>query len=404
LNIAIVDKEIEPEPIVSTAFAVLNGLGFIVPRYLWITLRSSYFISCVEEKMRGQAYPAINDGDLAPLPIPLPPLAEQRRIVAKVDDLMKLCDELEAAQAKRERRRDRLVAATLHGLNNGEANDENGETLSFEDSASFYLNHLMHLTTHPEYIEQLRQTILNLAVRGKLVPQDPKDEPASEYLKRVELEKRRLIDQGTIKRDRLLPKIADDEVPFSVPSSWAWERFANVAAIQSNLVKPQDYPKHPHIAPDNIESMTGKLLPYETVAESKVFSAKHLFLPGRIIYSKIRPNLAKVAIVNFEGLCSADAYPIYPLIIIEYLHKFMLSEVFVRQSIKEDNRVAMPKINQEALSIILVAVPPLAEQQRIVAKVDELMKLCDEVGTRITTTSTIRRQLLEATLQEALAS
>ncbi len=185
LNIAVVDKDFKPEPIVSTAFAVLNGLGFVLPQYLWILLRSPYFVRCVEEKMRGQAYPAINDSDFAPLSVPLPPLAEQHRIVAKVNELMALCDELEAVQTKRERRRDRLVAATLHGLNNGETDLEAKEKFPFEESARFYFSHLPRLTTRPEHIQLLRQTILNLAVRGKLVPQDPKDEPVSEMLVRV---------------------------------------------------------------------------------------------------------------------------------------------------------------------------------------------------------------------------
>ena len=102
----------------------------------------------------------------------VPPLAEQRRIVAKVDELMALCDRLEAAKAERETRRDRLTAATLHGLNNG------SDGPAFRDHVRFALDHLPHLTSRPEQITQLRQTILNLAVRGKLVPQDPKDEPA----------------------------------------------------------------------------------------------------------------------------------------------------------------------------------------------------------------------------------
>ena len=98
LNIAIVESEISPAPIASTAFAVLNGFGLVVPRYQWIVLRSPFMVACVEEKMRGQAYPAINDSDFALLPFPLPPLAEQCRIVAKVDELMALCDRLEAVR------------------------------------------------------------------------------------------------------------------------------------------------------------------------------------------------------------------------------------------------------------------------------------------------------------------
>ena len=160
---------------------------------------------------------------------------------------------------------------------------------------------------------------------------------------------------------------------------------------------------HPRIAPDNIESRTGRLLDYQTIRKSKVFSAKHRFFPGHIVYSKIRPNLAKAALVGIEGLCSADMYPIRPFIDCAFLLKFMLSDAFVQQSIKEDNRVAMPKINQESLSRILVAVPPLAEQHRIVAKVDELMALCDQLEAQLTTTEADSRRLLEAVLHEVLA-
>ena len=194
----------------------------------------------------------------------------------------------------------------------------------------------------------------------------------------------------------------EEDTLFSLPASWCWARFIQVASIDSNLVKPENFPDHPHIAPDNIEGQTGRLLPYQTIRESQVFSAKHRFYPGHIIYSKIRPNLAKAVLVDFEGLCSADMYPIRPLVDRAFLLKFMLSATFVQQSVKEDNRVAMPKINQESLSKIFVAVPPLPEQYRIVAKVDELMALCDRLEAQLTTTEAESRRLLEATLEEAL--
>ena len=336
---------------------------------------------------------------LESLPLTLPPLAEQRRIVAKVDELMSLCDRLETAQAERECRRDRLAAASLHRLNQPA---DTAAPEAFREHARFYLNHLPRLITRPDQIKQLRQTILNLAVRGQLVPQDPNDEPASDLLKRIQAEKALLVKNGKIKKNEPLPPI-DDGPPFLVPTRWQWERFIEVAAIQSNLVDPKGYPDSPHIAPDNIESGTGRLLPYETIRASAVFSSKHLFFAGCILYSKIRPALAKAVIVDFDGLCSADMYPVLPFVSREYLHRFMLTEAFVRQSVSEDTRVAMPKINQAALSRILVAVPPLAEQHRIVAKVDELMTLCDQLEAQLTTAQTARRRLLEAVLHQALA-
>ena len=134
---------------------------------------------------------------------PLPPLAEQHRIVAKVDELMALCDQLEAVKTEREQSRDRLVAASLHRLNSPADTAETDapdlparQADAFRAHARFVFNHLPRLTTCPEHIKQLRQTILNFAVRGKLVPQDPNDEPAAKLLKRIQEEKARLVKKG----------------------------------------------------------------------------------------------------------------------------------------------------------------------------------------------------------------
>ena len=171
-----------------------------------------------------------------------------------------------------------------------------------------------------------------------------------------------------------------------------------MAAIQSNLVDPKRYKALPHIAPNNIESWTARLLSYVSIGEAGVRSSKHLFSAGAILYSKIRPNLAKVTKVDFDGLCSADMYPIHALIDRDFLVKFMITEGFVAQAVKEDNHVAMPKINQSALSDIVVPVPPLAEQHRIVAKVDELMALCDRLETARKEQETTRNRLTAANL------
>jgi type I restriction enzyme, S subunit len=175
----------------------------------------------------GTAIPNLSTKQIIETLFPLPPLAEQHRIVAKVDELMALCDELEKAQTKRESRRDRLVAATLHGLNNGDANSEPDTSISFAESARFYFNHLPRLTTRPEHIQQLRQTILNLAVRGKLVPQDPKDEPSTQLIKRIEESRETLVKEGKIKKQKQLQQITMEEIPFEIPVNWKWVRFGN---------------------------------------------------------------------------------------------------------------------------------------------------------------------------------
>ena len=118
------------------------------------------------------------------------------------------------------------------------------------------------------------------------------------------------------------------------------------------------------------------------------------------MYSKIRPNLAKVVVVDFDGLCSADMYPINALIYTSYLHRYMLSESFLIQAVKTDTRVAMPKINQTELNAIAIPVPPLAEQHRIVAKADQLMALVDQMETQLTASRAAAEKLMEAVVAE----
>jgi type I restriction enzyme S subunit len=288
------------------------------------------------------------------------------------------------------------VRSSYGRLNETEGND-------FRAAASFAIKTLGSLTARSNQIKHLRQTILNLAVRGKLVPQDPTDEPAEELLNRIQKDNSQLSLKSKARKTNKATSTPTNEFScFALPGSWRWARFAEIASVQSNLVDPQHYGQYPHIAPDNIESRTGRLLPYETIGDSQVFSVKHLFKPGCLLYSKIRPALAKVTSIDFEGLCSADMYPICPFIYREYLKTFMLADIFISQSVSEDNRLAMPKINQESLSKILVAIPPLAEQHRIVAKVNELNALCDELESSLTTTDTTRKQLLESLLSETI--
>ena len=223
----------------------------------------------------------------------------------------------------------------------------------------------------PNAVAKMRELVLDLAVSGKLVRQDPNDEAADELLSRLARE--RSHDR------RSQTESAPVSIRYDLPDGWAWARFQDVAIIASNLVSPKDYPDFIHLAPDNIEKGNGVLLPCSTVREDGVKSANHRFYSGQIVYSKIRPNLAKVVVVDFDGLCSADMYPINALIDPSFLQRYMLSGPFLVQAVKTDTRVAMPKINQTELNVVAVPVPPLAEQKRIVAKVDELMALCDRL-------------------------
>ena len=158
------------------------------------------------------------------------------------------------------------------------------------------------------------------------------------------------------------------------PERWKSKRFDEIAEVKSNLVDPADYQDFPHIAPDNIEKKTGKLLDYHTIAEDGMKSGKHRFFAGQLLYSKIRPYLSKVIVVDFDGLCSADMYPIEPKegVATKYLWYFMLSEDFLAQASTAGSRSVLPKINQKELSNLIVEVTDIREQEKIIAVLDKL--------------------------------
>lgn len=163
----------------------------------------------------------------------------------------------------------------------------------------------------------------------------------------------------------------------SIPPTWRWTTFRDVADVASHLVDPTLTPQAIHIAPNHIESWTGKLLPFATVSEDKVTSPKHQFHTGQILYSKIRPYLAKAALASFEGLCSADMYPLDVKIDPRYLLHWILTPWFTGETSRNQGRTILPKINRDALNQLPVPVAPLMEQRRISQKIDELFSDLD---------------------------
>lgn len=157
-----------------------------------------------------------------------------------------------------------------------------------------------------------------------------------------------------------------------VPKHWGVVKFGRCISIASNLVNPNNYLDYPQVSPECIEKNTAKLLDYKTVFESGVISWNHLFYKGQIIYSKIRPLLNKVIIAPFDGLCSADMYPIDTTENHKFVVYVILSNYFKAQvGVVVENRVKMPKINQSELSNIVVFMPCVDEQKRIVEFLDE---------------------------------
>jgi type I restriction enzyme, S subunit len=395
----------------TTEIVALRPYGESVPHYTCLALRRPDFVDYVTRIGQGTKMPRLRTEDAVSALCPLPPLAEQHRIVAKVDELMVLCDELEAAQQKRDRRRDRLVAATLHGLNNGTS----GEGL--HQNARFYLNHFPRLTTRPEHIQQLRQTILNLAVQGKLVSQEPNDEPVSTLLERISDEQRNLVKQGLLKnRSVLCDARGDMEAPHAIPGEWHWQCLGNLISFgPQNGISPK--PTNNEQAPKALTltaTTSGFFDPthYKHVELREADCENYWLSSGDVLFQRgnTREYVGIAAVFN-----GPERSFIFPDLMIrvrfsESLHLRFVHMVLISPPLRNyfaakatGASSSMPKISQGVLLNAPIPLPPLAEQHRIVAKVDELMALCDELEARLTASASTRSRLLEAVLHEALA-
>jgi type I restriction enzyme, S subunit len=387
---------------------------FVDQDYILLFLKSPHFIENGIPKMTGTAgQKRVPTEYFAYSPFPLPPLAEQHRIVAKVDELMLLCDRLEAARGGREAVRDRLGAASLARLN---APDPE----TFQEDARFAIDALPALTTRPDQIKQLRQTILSLAVRGKLVPQDPNDEPASKLLS----EKAKLPD-GYQRRRKILKKTsidAPDQLFPLIPSAWAYADVQTLYDLNA-IVDYADgnhgslYPRSGEFGESGVTFVTAKDLAHGRVvwescaklnqeranqltkgwAQGGDILLTHNATVGRV--AQVEPSVGRFLLgtsVTFYRLNSKVIDPGYfSVVLISPAWQGQLEAIMAQTT---RNQVSIQK-----QAFFKVAVPPLAEQHRIVAKVDALMALCDRLEASLAATAATRRRLLDALLAEALA-
>ncbi len=381
---------------------VVRCLG-VDERFIRIWLQSDFVYGTIEGRAAGATNQVELTASIALKQVtPLPPLAEQHRIVAKVDELMALCDELEAAQTKREKRRDRLVAATLHGLNNGDAP-------SFEESARFYFNHLPRLTTRPEHIHQLRQTILNLAVRGKLVPQDPKDELAAIPTGCLQGRKSRSSDDKPIETGIGARSGAMSGKPFLIPSTWRWVSVADVA--EARLGKMLDKAKNKGTPRRYLRNVNVRWFDFdlsdllEMRFEDSELEEFSLRTGDVLICEGGEPGRAGVWDERESGIYFQKAIhrlrfvgPVMPIFFVRALRHDAIScrlETYF-------TGVGIKHLTGKGLARYTFPLPPLSEQRRIMAKVDELMALCDELETSLNTATATQGRLLETNLLEAL--
>lgn len=368
--------------------SIVEGL---MPEYVYAFLKTPDFVNQGVKEMTGTAgQQRVPKGYFEHRPFPLPPADEQQRIVQRIESLLAEVDDLETKlnrQGKLDEKLQLAVNAEVQKAPDAEAS---------KSAWNFITNNFETLYHTPEAIGNLKKNILNEAVRGRLVPQNPKDEPATELLKKIEIEKQRLYDEGEIRKPKKLPPVDKDEIPFKVPESWEWARLGNSSF---NLDAKRD-----PLSRAEREKRQGEY-PYYGASgiidhiDDYIFEGDLLLIgeDGANLINRSTP-IAFIASGKYWVNNHAHVLDAIDFKLLKWLEAYVNSinlEPYVTGT-------AQPKLNQTRLNKILVAIPPLEEQHRIVQRIEELFATCDRFKAQLEQREKVNDRLVKGLVQEVL--
>ena len=379
---------------------------FINTRFIMICIQSPSFQKRFLNTNSGTAMNFVNLTKTSEILLPIAPILEQNRIVTRVDELMALCDQLEQEQTDNSETHQLLVKTLLDTLT--KATDH----ADFISTWKMIEQNFNLLFTTEASIDELKQTILQLAVMGKLVPQDPNDEPASVLLEKIAKEKARLVKEGKIKKQKPLPEISKDEKPFELPVGWKWTRLGDA------LNKITDGTHH---SPPNLEQGNFLYISAKNIKTEGVLTRNATFVSREIheeIYSRCDPEYGDllyikdgattgIATINnltepFSMLSSVALLKTSRGLINTFLLLAMRSPFFYAEMRSEMTGVAITRVTIKKLNYAIIPLPPMAEQHHIVAKVDELLQLCDSLKDRLNNAQATQVQLADVVVGQAV--
>lgn len=258
----------------------------------------------------------------------------------------------------------------------------------------------------PDGIKKLRELILTLAMQGKLVPQDPDDPPASELLKEIRLTQRREDTKGKSKKEKELPEIKPEEIPYPLPKGWVWARLGEICEYNGREnVAPESIDSDVWLLDlEDIEKDTSRLIYRAKYSERQSKSTKSKFQKGDVLYGKLRPYLDKVIVADNDGVCTTEIVPIVPYQVVnsEFLRLLLKRPAFLGYVNSLMYGVKMPRLGTEDAVQSIHPLPPFLEQHRIVAKIDELMARCDAMEKLRTAQEEKRLAVHTATIKQLL--
>ena len=378
--------------------------------FLHKCLSSSYFQALAWENSSSTTIAILNKGKWEVQPVPLPPISEQHRIVAKVDELMALCDQLEQRSESQLAVHQTLVEILLATLTDSCDADEltqNWARLS---------THFNTLFSTEASIDALKQTILQLAVMGKLVPQDPSDEPASALLERIAAEKAQLVKEKKIKKEKPLPAISEEEKPFELPQGWEWCRLEHISEVITKGSSPKwqgvNYTDNSEdvlfVTSENVDAFRLKFDNEKYVERHfNEIESRSILKKNDILMNIVGASIGRTAIFDVDKVANINQAVCLIRIMrdassLVYLLNFFNSIICVSYMYDKQVDNARANLSMGNIAQFVIPIPPLEEQHRIVAKVDELMTLCDQLNARLQTSQQTQLALAESLAEAAL--
>ena len=385
---------------------------FIFPFYLELLINSPLVREQSKRGTQGVGNKNLVIKQIRSFIVPLPPYKEQKRIVAKVDELMALCDELEARKQK--------TSQTCIQLNNACID----KMLTAREPARFSKHwgrihtNFDLLYSQPENVQKLRQAILQLAVQGKLVPQDPNDEPASVLLEKIRAARQRHFKEKPARSRRALASIHQGHLPSRMPHSWAFERFGNIAMVSGGLTLGRkligrETGVFPYLRVANVQRWHVDLTNVKEVEAPLDELEKYRLIKGDILITEGGDwdKVGRSAIWEGEIENCLHQNHIFKARLLngtlnkQWVIMFLNSptgRTYFADASKQTTNLA--SINMTQLRNCIIPIPPIIEQKRIVAKVDELMALCHDLEAGLQKSQTKNDKLMEAAVAKLLAA
>ena len=394
-NICIIEEELE-NFIGSTGFFVFKPLE-IKNKYIFLMLLSDYVVQYFTESIKGFNSPSINNNIFEQTLISVPPLVEQQRIVEKVERLQELIKNLKEVYLSNEESRLNLKKSLLAEIEKSNSDKELLKNLEL------VFSNFDKVIRSKEDIKDIRNLILSLAIKGKLVEQNSEDEPASELLTRVKEEKERLIKEKVIKKEKELPKIEKDEIPFEIPESWEWVRLGEIVSILGDgLHGTPTYDETGDYYFINGNNLIDKKIVIKENTKKVSYNEYLKYkkdLNDRTIFVSINGTIGSIAFYNNENIIlgkSACYFNLLNEINKEYIYYYLKSMYFLKYVTNEATGTTIKNVSLNVMRRTKVILPSLAEQQRIVERIEKLMSICDMLEEKIVESERVSEKLLES--------